>query len=97
MKIFVILLFASIYTIVYSFSELEVIPAEIINTVKNEDMGHLEWLLGEGVNPDYYDPEGDRWTPLIFAVSQGKTEFVSRLLRARANPNQAEKDGWTRK
>ena len=69
--------------------------AEIILAVQNGDMGKLEWLLNEGINPDYFDPNGDRWTALIHAVVKGNTETVDRLLRARANPNQAERDGWT--
>ena len=68
---------------------------DILKAVQEEDMGRLEWILAEGVNPDFYNEQGDRWTPLIFATSKGKLDFVDRLLKARANPNQSERDGWT--
>jgi cytohesin len=68
---------------------------DILKAVREDDMGRLEWLLAEGVNPDFFNENGDRWTPLIFAVNKGKLDFVDRLLKARANPNQSERDGWT--
>ena len=69
--------------------------AELISAVQNADMEKLEWVLNEGANPDYFDPEGDRWTALIHAVVKGNSDFVDRLLRGRANPNHPERDGWT--
>lgn len=68
---------------------------EILRTVQQEDMGRLEWLLNEGVNPDYFDNTGDKWTALMHAVNKRSFDFVDRLLRARANVNQLERDGWT--
>ena len=78
-----------------SFGSAALDHADILKCVQALDMGKLEWLLTEGVNPDYFDKQGDRWTPLIYAVAKGSSDFTDRLLRAGANPNQSERDGWT--
>lgn len=73
----------------------DLVTQDILKAVQEEDMGRLEWILTEGVNPDFFNENGDRWTPLIFAVNKGKLDFVDRLLKGHANPNLAERDGWT--
>jgi len=61
---------------------------------KSATVSDVQKLIRKGADPDAKDKHG--WTPLHWAVENGKAEAVEALLiEAGADPDTKDKDGWT--
>lgn len=93
-----------LFSILQISSERNLSPANdnnyispLVNAVKNGDLNAVKKILGSGNNSVEVDePIGESAiTPLHLAVKKGNKEMVKVLLRANANPNLQDANGWT--
>lgn len=66
---------------------------ELMEAVKTNNLGRVNSLLLNKVNPDFKNDMG--WTPLLVATSSGYIHIVKSLLEAGADPNIRNKYGDT--
>ncbi|CAM9404731.1 unnamed protein product, partial [Ectocarpus fasciculatus] len=57
------------------------------------NVGDVRHWLGQGADVNGMSPGG--WTALVYAADRSRAEVIDVLLQANADPNIAEKDGWS--